>query len=144
MGWIEINPRLRLDASELTFTFATSPGPGGQNVNKVATKAILRFNVAASRALSETQKSTIFRKLAGRINVEGVLQVVCWRHRSQLANRREAVERFRQLLANALHVQKKRRPTRPSRGAVERRLGEKRKRGEIKRQRRRPSRGDEV
>ncbi len=143
MEWIEINPRLRIDASELTFTYARSPGPGGQNVNKVSTKAILHFNVAASRSLSDSQKSTIFRKLAGRINLEGIMSVVCWRHRSQSANRRESIERFQTLLAEALHVQKKRRPTRPSRGAVERRLGDKRKRGEIKRQRRRPNRGDD-
>ncbi|MCA9256709.1 MAG: aminoacyl-tRNA hydrolase [Phycisphaerales bacterium] len=136
MGRIEINPSVSIDEAELTFTYARSPGPGGQNVNKVATKAILRFNLAASRSLTETQKSLLFRKLSTRINSEGWLQVVCWRHRTQPANRREAIERFRDIVAGALRVPKKRRPTQPSRGSVERRLNEKRRRGDIKRQRR--------
>lgn len=143
MGRIEINPNVSIDESELMYSYARSPGPGGQNVNKVETKAILRFDVAASRSLNEWQKSMIFRKLAGRINAEGLLQVVCWRHRTQTANRREATERFAKILAEAFRVPKKRRPTRPSRGSIERRLGEKRRRGEIKQQRRRPDlRGD--
>lgn len=138
MGRIEINSKLTIDESELAFSYARSPGPGGQNVNKVETKAILRFNIAASRSLSETQKSVIFRKLASRINSEGLLQVVCWRHRTQPANRREVTERFAGLLADALKPTKKRRPTSRSRGSIERRLESKRRRGEIKRQRQRP------
>lgn len=138
MGRIEIKPGIAIDESELSFTYACSPGPGGQNVNKVATKAILRFDVAASRSLSDAQKSMIFRKLRSRINLEGMLRVVCWRHRTQVANRREATERFRELLAEAMHVPKKRRETKPSRGSIERRLGAKRRRSEIKRQRQGP------
>lgn len=143
MAWIEINPNLAIDESALTFTFARSPGPGGQNVNKVETKAILHFNVAACRSLSDAQKSLIFRKLASRINSEGMLQVVCWRHRSQSANRREATERFAKLIADALRPRKKRRPTKPSRGSIERRLEAKRRRGETKRRRRDPDPGGE-
>ncbi|MCB9852101.1 MAG: aminoacyl-tRNA hydrolase [Phycisphaerales bacterium] len=144
MGRIEIQPGLSIDESELSFTFACSPGPGGQNVNKVATKAILRFDVAASRSLNDAQKSMIFRKLRSRINVDGTLRVVCWRHRTQVANRREATERFQALVAEAMHVPKRRRETKPSRGSIERRLGEKRRRSEIKRQRRGPgSRGQD-
>jgi len=140
---IEINEHLGIDEREVSFTFTRSPKPGGQNVNKLATKALLRFDVDASPSLSNDQKRLLHRRLATRISSDGVLQIACWRFRTQVANRREAIERFRTLVADALKPRKKRRPTRPSRAAVERRLSEKRRRSDLKRQRGRSVRNDD-
>lgn len=134
---IEINSDLRIDERELSFTYARSPKPGGQNVNKLATKAILKFSVHESRALSDDQKRILHRRLATRITSDGALTLASWRFRTQAANRREVIERFRTLLADALRPRKKRRATRPSRASVERRLREKGRRSEIKRSRHR-------
>lgn len=139
---IQITPNLAIDPAEIEFTFSRSPGPGGQNVNKVATKAQLRFDIGASASLSDYQKRIIRRELATRITKDDQLLVTCWRHRSQAANREGAIERFQALLADALRPVKKRRPTKPSRGSKERRLADKRKRSDIKRMRQTRPRDD--
>ena len=130
----------QIDPGELTFTYARSSGPGGQNVNRVQTRAMLQFDVTASPSLSDYQKRRIFMRLAGRINKEGVLRVISQRHRTQEANRRAAIERFHELIEEALHVQRPRRKTRVSRGAKRRRMDSKRRRGDLKRTR--SDRGD--
>jgi ribosome-associated protein len=107
--------------AELRFRFTTSRGPGGQNVNKVATKVVLLFDVFASKCLNPAQQERIRRALGGRLNKEGVLQIVCSRDRSQEANRRGAIELFQRLLGDALRPRKLRRTTKPTQASIERR-----------------------
>jgi len=133
---IRIRPGVEIPLAELVFRFTRSSGPGGQHVNKAATQVELSFDVAGSPSLSEEQKRRIASRLGGYVSKEGVLRLACQSTRSQAQNRREAVERFAELLRAALHVPKKRRPTRPSRASVERRLAAKRRRSELKRRRR--------
>lgn len=132
---VVINEELSIPESELTFTFSTSGGPGGQHANRSATRAILSFDVYGSPSLSDSQRARICARLGNRISREGVLQISAGESRSQYQNRQEAIARFQALLARALRPQKKRRPTRPSRAAQERRLEAKRRRGERKAER---------
>jgi ribosome-associated protein len=129
---VVITRSLRIPLSELHFRFGPSGGPGGQHANKVATRVELRFDVAASSALTEHQRDRLFDRLGSEV------RVVVDEERSQARNRRLAVERFRERMAAALRVEKPRRPTRPSAGATERRLSEKRRLSERKRARRPP------
>ena len=124
---------------EYTLSYVRSPGPGGQNVNKVSSACELRFFVAATSLLDEDGKRRL-RALAGRRltqNDEIVLEA--HRHRSQEANRRDAIERLTDLVVQARQVPKERKKTRPSRGARARRLEGKRQRKDVKRLRARPS-----
>ena len=129
---IRISDNLGIDEGEIRFTFSCSPGPGGQNVNKVATTATLLFDVAASRCLSEPQKQRVREVLGGRIKKDGVLWIVARRHRTQVANRQDAIRRFTTLLAEALRPRIPRKKTRPTAGSRERRLAEKAKRSRRK------------
>ncbi|MDR1744407.1 MAG: aminoacyl-tRNA hydrolase [Planctomycetota bacterium] len=131
-----IRPGLAIPRREVWFEFSHSSGPGGQNVNKVSTAVALCFHPASSSALSDRQKDAIAAKLANRINSEGVLRIVGDEGRSQSGNRARVIERFAELLAETLKPVKKRRPTRPSRASVERRLVNKRKQAERKSARR--------
>ena len=120
---------------ELVFTSSRSSGPGGQNVNKLNTRVTVRFDVAGSPSLSEEQKGRIRAELATRIDKRGVLRVVSQKHRSQEANRQAAIERLGQLIQDALKDKPVRKKTKPSAGARERRLKEKRQRSRLKQQR---------
>jgi ribosome-associated protein len=122
--------------SELKFEYAHAGGPGGQHVNKVATKAVLLFDVEASESLDDAQKARIQVKLATRINKEGILKVSCRRFRSRTMNRDAAVARFQELIEEALTVPKKRRKTRISRAQKAKRLDDKKKRSRLKQDRR--------
>ena len=133
---LHITDTVSIPMSELRFRFARSSGPGGQHVNRSATQVELLFDVANSPSLNETQRQRVLRKLGSRIDKEGILHLVSQETRSQLRNREEVVERFQGLLREALRVPKRRRPTRPTRAARERRLEEKRRRSEAKRSRR--------
>jgi ribosome-associated protein len=117
---------------ELIYTATRSSGPGGQNVNKVSTRVELRFDVVHSAGLSQEAKATILEKLAGKITREGFLILVSQSERTQLQNRLKATEKFYTLLNKALTPRKKRKPTRPSPAAKEKRLDEKRVRSEKK------------
>ncbi|NPC96926.1 alternative ribosome rescue aminoacyl-tRNA hydrolase ArfB [Nocardioides sp. zg-DK7169] len=120
-------------AAELTERFSRSSGPGGQGVNTTDSRVELSLDVAASGSLPDTLRDRVLSRLAGRL-VDGVVTVVASEHRTQLANRKAARERLAQLLREAAAPPPaKRRPTRPTRGSKERRLGAKKRRGEIKR-----------
>jgi ribosome-associated protein len=139
MATVEIGEGLEIPEAELSFTTGPSSGPGGQNVNKVETRVTLAFDVAGSRSLSEEQRQRIAERLSTRLTKAGVLRVTSQRHRSQAANRKAAVERFAELLADALSEDPKRRPTRVPKAARRRRLEAKRQRSWVKRERRSPS-----
>jgi ribosome-associated protein len=126
-----------IDAShaELAFDFVRSSGPGGQNVNKVATSAQLHFDAATSNALPEQAKVRL-RELAGRrMTAEGILIIEARRYRTQEQNRVDAITRFDELLRRALEESKPRRPTRATAASREKRLVSKKKKGEIKKAR---------
>jgi len=120
---------------ELVFKASRSSGPGGQNVNKVNTRITLRFDVAGSPSLSDAQKRRILSRLSTRADKHGVLRVVSQKGRTQEANRRAAVERLAQLLAEALKRRRVRKKTKMPASAHERRLQEKKRRGSQKQQR---------
>lgn len=132
---IVINGNVRIPESELEFRFSTSSGPGGQHANKAETKVTLLFDVAHSPSLDTKSRTLLMNRLGSRLDKEGVLQISAQDSRSQHRNRETAVARFQQLLANALKPRKRRRKTRPSKAANERRLAEKKRRGRRKRER---------
>ena len=117
---IEINPAVGVSEHELSFSFEHSPGPGGQNVNKVNTRVTLQFDVTRSTSLSNHQKDRVRETLSGRIGQDGVLRIVSSKERTQLANRRAAVNRFIELLADAFQPVKARVKTRPTAGSQRR------------------------
>ncbi|MCK9400854.1 MAG: aminoacyl-tRNA hydrolase [Bacteroidales bacterium] len=120
---------------EFTFTASRSSGPGGQHVNKVSTKVELRFNVIESALLTAEEKEIILTKLANKINSVGELILVAQSDRSQLKNKEKVIEKLYTLLSKALTPVKKRKPTKPSRAAKEKRLEDKRIRAEKKERR---------
>ncbi len=124
--------------SEYTLSYVRSPGPGGQNVNKVSSACELRFYVAATSLLDDGGKHRL-RVLAGRrLTQNDEIVIEAHRHRGQEANRRDAIERLEQLIIQARHVPKPRKKTRPSRAAKARRVEGKRQRKDVKRLRSRP------
>ena len=132
---LPITDQLAVPLSELRFRFSRSSGPGGQHVNRTATRVELLFDVAHSPSLTEEQRQRLLKRLAGRIDSEGILRVTAQSERSQLRNRQEAIERLQTLLRQALHIPKRRRRSKVPRWARERRLAEKRRRSETKRYR---------
>ncbi|MBM4024174.1 MAG: aminoacyl-tRNA hydrolase [Planctomycetes bacterium] len=120
---------------ELVYRTSRSSGPGGQNVNKLNTRVTVLFDVAGSPSLSDEQKLQIRSRLATRLDKNGVLHVASQKHRSQEANRRTAVERLQQLVAEALRPVPVRKKTKTPAAARERRLREKKQRSERKQQR---------
>ena len=131
-----IDYRLRVPEEELDWSFARSGGPGGQNVNKVASKAVLRWDVAKTPSLPADVKARLRTQQANRITSEGVLILTSQQHRDQERNRQECLEKLRAMLLRATVVPKKRRPTRPSRGSKERRIESKKRRAALKTSRR--------
>jgi ribosome-associated protein len=136
----------KLDIEELRpwieERFARSGGPGGQHVNKTSTQVQLLFDVDGCDAFTETEKRRIRRRLENRIARDGRLRVTSQAERSQARNREAAEARLLQLLRQALHVPKRRKPTKPTAGSRERRLRAKRERGETKRLRQKPPRAE--
>jgi ribosome-associated protein len=129
-GLLRVTSGCAIALSELRWRFTTSGGPGGQHANKVATRVEVRFDVAASPSLDESQRQRMEAKL-GPLVVISVDET-----RSQSRNRALALERLRARLAGSLTRARPRRPTKPSRGSVERRLTAKKQRSQTKRQRR--------
>lgn len=127
-------PSIPLD--QLTWRFDTSGGPGGQHANKAATRAEVRFEIASSPYLNDWERERLLARFGNE------LRVSVDEHRSQLRNRNAATERLRERLAEALVVERPRRPTKPGKAAKKRRVDDKRRRGEIKQHRQRPNADD--
>lgn len=131
-GDLRVTPAVLIPATELHWRFSRSSGPGGQNVNTTDSRVELVFDLAASQALPAALRARALRRLEGRL-VEGALVVAASEHRSQWQNRVAAQRRLVAQLQEALRPPPPpRRPTRPSRGSVERRLAAKKQRGAIK------------
>ena len=133
---IVVTPTLTIPASELSFAFARSGGPGGQNVNKVSSKAELRWNPTTSAALSPADRTWLLGKLANRLTTDGTLIVTSTATRDQIKNRDDAMSKLTLIVRAALERPKARRATKPSRASKRRRVEAKRHRSEIKRNRR--------
>ncbi|QKT04053.1 aminoacyl-tRNA hydrolase [Ectothiorhodospiraceae bacterium 2226] len=139
---ISINHQIALPPEELEFHFIRSAGPGGQNVNKVASAVQLRFDAAHSPSLPEPVRARL-RSVAGRrMSADGVIVITARTHRSQARNRDEAVQRLIALIQQAATAPTRRKATRPSRAQRERRLADKRRRSERKRARSSPGTHD--
>ena len=132
---LEITPALSIDERELQLDFVRASGPGGQNVNKVATAAQLRFDVRGSSSLSEEVKTRLIRLGGSRMTMDGVLILEAKRHRTQEQNKADALERFVELVRKATEKPKSRRKTRPTLASKEARLKGKKIRAEIKKTR---------
>lgn len=135
---LRITENITIDEQELDYTFVHASGPGGQNVNKVATAVQLRFDVAHSPSLPEDVRQRLLQQANGQITQDGVLIIDARQYRSQWRNRRDATQRLIDLIRQATKVPKPRRATKPSRAVKERRLKAKRRRSDTKRLRRPP------
>lgn len=129
---LDINDRIRIPDEELSWSFVRSGGPGGQNVNKVASKAVLRWNLDASLSLPADVKARLREQQRQRITNDGDLLLTSQRYRDQERNREDCEEKLRQMVLRALTPPKPRKKTKPTRGAKERRLAAKRHRAATK------------
>jgi ribosome-associated protein len=132
---IGITPAITLSDDEIKFSFIRASGPGGQNVNKVATAVQLRFDIARSRSLSEPVRRRLTTLAGKRVSSDGILVITAQRFRSQERNRNDALSRLISLIREAAQPPKARKPTRPTRASRRRRLEIKRLRGDLKRRR---------
>ena len=121
-GDMRLSSGIEIDDACLTFRFVRASGPGGQNVNKVASAAELRFDLAACPNLAPAVKARLVRLAGRRITREGTIVIDAQEHRTQEANRRAALDRLSQMVAAALVEPKRRRPTKPTKGSQARRL----------------------
>ena len=136
---ISVTPHISLDESELEFAFVRSSGPGGQNVNKVATAVQLRFDVARSPSLPFDVRARLMARAGSKVTKDGVLVLSAQRFRTQERNRADAVERLVEMIRAAAVPPKRRRKTKPTRASKRQRVEEKRKRSSTKRLRGRPA-----
>ena len=134
-----INRRLKIPLREFRFSFARSSGPGGQNVNKVSTKATLRWPVLESQSLPEAVRKRLLAKYPRRVTARGELVISSQRFRDAGRNVADCLEKLRRMLAEAAVAPKPRKATKPTRASVRRRLDQKRKHARKKQARRKPS-----
>jgi ribosome-associated protein len=132
---LRITPTIQIDENELRFDYVRASGPGGQNVNKVATAVQLRFDIPNSPSLASEVKGRLIQLAGNRVNADGILLIEAKRFRTQEANREDAIRRFNQLVQKSLVPPKPRRRTKPSAASREKRLKEKKRKGEIKKSR---------
>ncbi len=133
---LTVTPKVNIDENELHETFVRASGPGGQNVNKVATAVQLRFDVQHSPSLPPAVRERLLRLVAQRLTADGELIIEAKRFRTQEQNRQEARDRLAALVRKAAEAPKPRRATKPSRAARQNRMEDKRRRGQIKQMRR--------
>jgi ribosome-associated protein len=133
---IIITPTIQINEEEIEYTFIRSPGPGGQNVNKVSSAVQLRFNLQGSSAIPQDVKQRLVKLAGRRLTSDGVLIIEARQYRSQERNRQAAVGRLVRMIQQACEPPKPRHKTKPTPAARLRRLESKRKRSEIKRMRR--------
>jgi len=136
-----VNEQISIPLSEIEFSAIRASGPGGQSVNKTSSAIELRFSVARS-SLPERIKSRLFATSDRRLNALGVIVIKSGSRKSQKRNKDEALDRLRQMVLRAAHIPKKRRPTKPTRSSIKRRLDKKNRRGAVKANRRKVGRDD--
>jgi ribosome-associated protein len=137
-----VDDRIRIPLREITFRYVRSSGPGGQNVNKVASKAELRWPVKETASLPDDVRHRFLSRFKNRVTNDGELLLTSDRHRDQERNREDCLERLRGMLAEVARPPKRRRKTRPSRTAVEKRIQSKKIRSGRKATRQKPARDD--
>jgi len=138
IAMLVVNSRVRIPKEELEFTYARSSGPGGQNVNKVNSKAMLRWGVTRSPSLPDDIRARFVSRFGSRLTGEGDLLVTSQRFRDQSRNAADCLDKLREMIAAVAQPPRKRKPTRPTRAAGERRLQKKRTVGRTKQLRQRP------
>ena len=133
-----VTDRISIPDEELSFEFARSGGPGGQNVNKVSSKATLRWTPATSPSLPPAVRDRLLTAVGGKLTTEGELLVTSQKTRDQGRNIADCLDKLRQMILDASRPPKVRRPTRPTKGSQERRVEAKSRRSDVKKLRRKP------
>lgn len=136
---LKVNHRISIPYTEFDFTFARSGGPGGQNVNKLNTKVTLRWKIESSKTLPDDVRDRFTKKFHRRITKDGEFLITSQRFRDQGRNVADCLDKLRDLLLEVATAPRKRKPTRPSRGSIERRLKDKKRTSDRKKSRQRPS-----
>ena len=132
---IEITKDILLNENEFTLSFIHSSGPGGQNVNKVATAVQLKFNIRDSKSLPDDVKERLIKKVKKRLNKNLILTIDARNYRSQEKNKQDAIARLVKLIKQSAEIPKERKKTKPTKTATEKRLEDKRKRSNLKKDR---------